>query len=83
MSYQQQPGFPRVSATTPGNSVTVEHTQNSSEPQAVFKVGPQSEPGARPAPPARKRADAVVLSVGTQSLTLPDYMKPNVLCQDF
>jgi hypothetical protein len=44
VSYQQQPGFPRVSATTPGNSVTVEHTQNSSEPQAVFKVGPQSEP---------------------------------------
>ena len=44
LSYQQQPGFPKVSATTPGTAITVEHTSNSSEPQAVFKVGPQSEP---------------------------------------
>ena len=44
MSYQQQPGFPKVSATTPGTAITVEHTSNSSEPQAVFKVGPQSDP---------------------------------------
>ncbi|KAK9827721.1 hypothetical protein WJX81_005084 [Elliptochloris bilobata] len=44
VSYQQQPGFPRVSATTPATAITVEHTGTSSEPQAVFKVGPQSDP---------------------------------------
>lgn len=44
LSYQQQPGFPKVSATTPGTAITVEHTTNTTEPQATFKVGPQSEP---------------------------------------
>ena len=44
VSYQQQPDFPRVSATTPGSAVTVEHSQNSSDPQATFKVGPQTNP---------------------------------------
>ena len=66
MSYQQQPGFPRVSATTPGNSVTVEHTQNSSDPQAVFKLGPQSEPvqvtvGRQARAPPRLHASVLML----------------------